>query len=315
MHALRTPFRRIPHRAVALLLIAALPHSAAAVQDPFAGVHSLKDEQLDQLRGGFENNQGLQFSFAIERAVVINGELVTSTRLVLNDLSPLLSGGVPSAEITNSVRSIVQNGFGNTVSPAPTGQPRTTTTAAAPPTPAPIAAQSGVSNTSTPTVGMPPVVSIPATVSTPAAAAATVSAPAAATVSASAPSTPAVSSPPSTSAPPALAAPASNAPAPAAIAAVTSPSAPPSAPTGAASPQTQAPNDTAPLFIQRNAGGQTIVIPNASAIVTAVQNSVNNQIIQTRTTIDAMLNSLSALRANTLANAIRQQSLDSVRRQ
>lgn len=282
MHALHTPFRLVPNRAMAVLLILALPHSAAAVQDPFAGVHALKDEQLDQLRGGFENNQGLQFSFAIERAVVINGELLTSTRLVLNDLSPLLSGGVPSAELTNSVRSIVQNGFGNTVSPAPTGQPATT--AVAPPMPAPGATQAGVSAPST--VGVSPLVSTPAT------------------VSASAPPTAAMSSPttPAT-------------PAPAAIAAGPSPSSPSSVPTSAASSQAQAPNETTSLFIQRNAGGQTIVIPNTNAIVTAVQNSVNNQIIQTRTTIDAMLNSLSALRANTLANSIRQQSLDSVRRQ
>jgi hypothetical protein len=60
-------------------------------------------------------------------------------------------------------------------------------------------------------------------------------------------------------------------------------------------------------------GGQTVLIPNATAIVTGVQNSVNNQIIQTRTTIDAVLSSLSAFRANTMANAIRQQALSSVR--
>ena len=295
MHALHTPFRLVPHRAMAVVLILALPHSAAAVEDPFAGFHALKDEQLEQLRGGFENNQGLQFSFAIERAVVINGDLVTSTRLVLNDLSPLLSGGVPSAEITNSVRSIVQNGLGNAVSPAPTGQPATT--AVAPATPVPGTTQATVSASSS--AAVPPGASTPAT------------------VSASTPSAAAVSSSPSTSATPALVAPAPNAPAPAAIAAVPSTASSPSAPTSAPSSQTQAqaPNETASLFIQRNAGGQTIVIPNASAIVTAVQNSVNNQIIQTRTTIDAMLNSLSALRANTLANSIRQQSLDSVRRQ
>jgi hypothetical protein len=63
-----------------------------------------------------------------------------------------------------------------------------------------------------------------------------------------------------------------------------------------------------------NAGGQTIVIPNATAIVSAVQNSVNNQIIETRTTIDAALSSISALRTNTLTQAIRQQALDGVRR-
>jgi hypothetical protein len=63
-----------------------------------------------------------------------------------------------------------------------------------------------------------------------------------------------------------------------------------------------------------NAAGQTIVIPNASAIVTAVQNTVNNQIIQTRTTIDAVLSSLSAARGSAMAETIRQQALDATRR-
>lgn len=238
----RKPFRRVSNRAAALLLAMSIPQWALAVQDPFAGLHTLKDEELDLMRGGFENSQGLVFSFAIERAVVVNGELITSTRVVLNDLTPLLSGGMPSAEIISSARNIVQNGLGNTISP-PAGAPT-------PPAP-------GAAAQATPA----PIASAPATVAPPAAA-----------------------------------------PAPAANA--------PLAPAQAAS----ATPTVAPLLVQMNAGGQTIVIPNANAIVAAVQNSVNDQIIQTRTTIDAVLSSLSALRANTLANSIRQQTLDSVRR-
>ena len=248
MPVLRKPFRRASNRAVALLLAMSLPQWAGAVQDPFAGLPTLRDDELDLMRGGFENSQGLVFSFAIERAVVVNGELITSTRVVLNDLTPLLTGGMPSAEIISSARNIVQNGLGNTVS-TPAGAP-------------------------TPIAGGP---AAPA----PAAAATASSAPAAA---------------------PAASAPAS---APAAAAPV------------AASIPTQTANATppvTPMLVQMNAGGQTIVIPNANAIVAAVQNSVNDQIIQTRTTIDAVLSSLSALRANTLANSIRQQALDSVRR-
>ena len=240
MPVLRKPFRRASSRAVALLLAMSLPQWAGAVQDPFAGLPTLKDDELDLMRGGFENSQGLVFSFAIERAVVVNGELITSTRVVLNDLMPLLTGGMPSAEIISSARNIVQNGLGNTISP-PAGAP--TPTAGGPAAPAPAAA----------------------------------------------------------------AAPAASAPA----------SAPAAAVPVAASAPTQTANATSPvtpMLVQMNAGGQTIVIPNANAIVAAVQNSVNDQIIQTRTTIDAVLSSLSALRANTLANSIRQQALDSVRR-
>jgi hypothetical protein len=57
-----------------------------------------------------------------------------------------------------------------------------------------------------------------------------------------------------------------------------------------------------------------LILPSATAIVTAVQNSVNNQVIQTRTSIDATMNSLSFLRSGAFADALRQEALLSVRR-
>jgi hypothetical protein len=72
-------------------------------------------------------------------------------------------------------------------------------------------------------------------------------------------------------------------------------------------------NLTGPLALQIN-GQTTTVLPNSHAIVTAVQNSLNNQLIQTRTSIDATLNSLSILRSGAFAASLRQQALDSVRR-
>lgn len=60
--------------------------------------------------------------------------------------------------------------------------------------------------------------------------------------------------------------------------------------------------------------GQTLLLPNATAIVTGVQNSLNNQIIQTRTSIDATMNSLSFLRSGAFADSLRQQALISARR-
>ncbi|HSQ02665.1 MAG TPA: hypothetical protein VLN59_01445, partial [Burkholderiales bacterium] len=155
MEASCTPFCRVVNRAVALTLIVGLPQWALAVQDPFAGLPTLKDEQLDELRGGFESIQGFQFSFAIERAVVINGELVTSTRLVLNDLSPLLSGGMPTVQLITSARNIVQNGLGNAISPAPAAT-------AAPPAPA----ASAASTTTMPAVSNAPGSAVAPTIAT-----------------------------------------------------------------------------------------------------------------------------------------------------
>lgn len=268
MNAMHMTLRSLRKRAVALAVIMVFPQWAAAASDPFAGMHALRDAQLDQLRGGFDTADGLHFSFAVERAVTINGDIVATTRLVLTDLSALLSGTMPNVDILQSTRTLVQSGGGNTVAVPPAALPSTT---AAPP------------------VATPP--SQPVT----AASASTVSPPVAPAATASVPTAPATASAVQPTAVPVAAA-------------GTSPSVTPASIAG--DPRAA----SAPLVVQVNAGGQTLVLPNASAIVTAVQNSVNNQIIQTRTTIDAMLSTLSAARAGALADSIRQQALDAARR-
>lgn len=268
---MRTPVRRVLNRAVAAALISAMPAWAVPLPDPFAGLASVPDDRLEGLRGGFENSQGMQFSFAIERAIVVNGELIASTRLVLSDLPQLLAGGAASAQFLTSARSIVQSGQGNTILPSPAGIP--TPPGAASPLPATPAASPAAVQAASEAAGLV----------TPAPAA---SAPVTAT--------------------------------PASVAAGQAPSAAPAPAASVASAPAQAapaPPSIGPLFVQMNAGGQIVIVPNASAIVTAVQNTVNDQIIQARTTIDAALSSISALRTNTLTQAVRQQALDSVRRQ
>ena len=46
-----------------------------------AGWVVLGEQRLDEVRGGFIDASGLQVSFGIERAIYLNGELVTTTRL------------------------------------------------------------------------------------------------------------------------------------------------------------------------------------------------------------------------------------------
>ena len=60
--------------------------------------------------------------------------------------------------------------------------------------------------------------------------------------------------------------------------------------------------------------GQVIQVPMARQSPSRIQNSLNNQQINTRTQIDATLSSLSALQSGQFAAALRQQILDSVRR-
>lgn len=78
---------------------------------------ALADTSLDEIRGGFElADSNLKFSFGIERAVFINGQLVASTVLNVKDLQLAAGSGSPQVSITSGVPgsvAVVQNGGGN----------------------------------------------------------------------------------------------------------------------------------------------------------------------------------------------------------
>lgn len=89
---------------------------------PFEGEPvAIEDVRLDDIRGGFEfADANLKVSFGIERAVFVNGQLVTSSVLNFKDLqwtsgtgnSP---GSLPNGAATGAI-SLIQNGPGNSVS-------------------------------------------------------------------------------------------------------------------------------------------------------------------------------------------------------
>lgn len=60
--------------------------------------------------------------------------------------------------------------------------------------------------------------------------------------------------------------------------------------------------------------GQVVSLPNTTAMITGIQNSLNNQLIQVRTTIDATLASMSQFRTQLINDAFRQSTIDSIRR-
>jgi hypothetical protein len=275
MNAIRHARRPLLIGALAFGLAGATP-AVLALLDAFASLRPLEDERLEALRGGFENAQGFQFAFAIERAVVVNGELITSTRLVIDDLSSLLAGGVPSVQLIASVRNVVQDRVANAVSPAsstPSPPPRT-------PPPEVLAALANLPAAGAPA---PAMTSIPAANAAPNPALPPTNA---APQTNPAPATPAV--PPTTPAPAANAAPA-----------------PGAAPTTNVAP---APPSLGPLVLTVNAGGTTILIPNGNALATAVQNSAHQTTLQTLTTIDALISSMASLRAQMLSEAVRLQA-------
>ncbi len=73
--------------------------------------------RLDTMRGGFTTGEGLKLSFGIERAVYINGNLVTTTSLNVSDLGA--GDGRPRAAsaTVNGSLALVQSGQGNTFLP------------------------------------------------------------------------------------------------------------------------------------------------------------------------------------------------------
>ena len=90
------------------------------------GLVAISENTLDQVRGGFMTSTGLQVSFGIERAIYINGNLVTTTSLNVSDLGKVAGGqAAPGAVDAASMGSaangvtLVQNGAGNTFASGP----------------------------------------------------------------------------------------------------------------------------------------------------------------------------------------------------
>jgi hypothetical protein len=79
---------------------------------------AVSDSQLGAVRGGFDAGSGLVVSFGIERAVYVNGDLITSTRLDIPNIGHMSAEQAGALAAATSSVSIVQNGPGNTFDPA-----------------------------------------------------------------------------------------------------------------------------------------------------------------------------------------------------
>jgi len=79
---------------------------------------AVSDSRLDSMRGGFDAGSSLQLSFGIERAVYINGNLVTSTSVNIPDVGQMTVAQASAlAAVTNTV-NVIQNGPGNSFDPS-----------------------------------------------------------------------------------------------------------------------------------------------------------------------------------------------------
>lgn len=79
---------------------------------------AVSDNHLAAVRGGFDAGSGLLVSFGIERAVYVNGNLVTSTSLNIPDIGQMNVEQASALAAATSTLSVVQNGPGNTFDPA-----------------------------------------------------------------------------------------------------------------------------------------------------------------------------------------------------
>jgi hypothetical protein len=98
-------------------MVKVAPAARPARRSPIgAGAVALGRGDLDKVRGGFETSTGLKISFGIERAVYINGALVTTTSLNVSDLGKVNggTGTVSTAVAGSSNLTLIQNGPGNT---------------------------------------------------------------------------------------------------------------------------------------------------------------------------------------------------------
>lgn len=75
---------------------------------------AINARSLDRIRGGFIGD-GLSVSFGIERAVYINGTLVTTTSLNISDLGRITAGRGTTTSFDSGTLALIQSGAGNTV--------------------------------------------------------------------------------------------------------------------------------------------------------------------------------------------------------
>lgn len=99
----------------------ALPGAASAQQGGASGLGpewvAIDPVRLDAMRGGFDVGNGMVLSFGVERAVMVNGELVATMRVSIPDVARMTAQQAEQLAKFNE-GLLVQVGPGNTVAPS-----------------------------------------------------------------------------------------------------------------------------------------------------------------------------------------------------
>ena len=76
------------------------------------------NEYLATLRGGFDAGSGLSASFGIDRAVYVNGNLVTSSTLYIPDVGQMSAAQASALATMVGTSNVVQTGRGDRLDPS-----------------------------------------------------------------------------------------------------------------------------------------------------------------------------------------------------
>lgn len=264
--------------AVLSLLIGGNAGAAAGLLNPytaFQGFPVVSDQTLNHLRGGFSVPFGgatLNIAFAIQRVTYINGQLQAVTQLTVPSLNTVATPAMPAIPAMPTVSV-----------PTPPARP------AIPGAAIPVAGQPAPTSSTTAASGGTPVASPAAAQSVPG------------------PSTPGVA--------PAIAAATTSASAAAQVAAAPGPSSiAGSAVTVAVPPAVVTVNG--PVTTVQNGVGNTVNLSNLSSLtrqsLLVIQNSLDNQHIQTATVVDATVSNMALYKAMNLSSTITQAITNSL---
>lgn len=95
--------------------------TASARIDAVSAWTPVSEQALDDTRGGFDIGNGLMASFGIDRAVYVNGSLVTSTSFNVPDIAHMTASQAAAMSAALNSVSVTQVGPNNTFDPSSLG--------------------------------------------------------------------------------------------------------------------------------------------------------------------------------------------------
>jgi hypothetical protein len=108
----------VAQAAMFLVLLAQMTLPSLAGSDELATARIANNQELNDIRGGYVTDLGLQIAIGIERAVYINGVLDTASTINFSNINGAGSQqAASSAPLSNNALNLIQIGGNNTFSP------------------------------------------------------------------------------------------------------------------------------------------------------------------------------------------------------